>query len=411
MPAPRKPIELGKRLNEAPARWVAPPAFLRDPGLRTVLAALPDARVVGGAVRDALLGNDVADIDLATPQPPEAVTRALQGAGIRVIPTGLDHGTVTALVGGRGVEITTLRRDIETDGRHAVVAFTDEWRADAARRDFTINALSMAPDGAVFDYFDGLRDLCARRVRFVGDPARRIAEDYLRILRFFRFFARYGRERPDALTLAALRDGVAGLGGLSAERVWSELKRILVTPHPSVAVALMAELGVLEATLPEGADPAALAALVASGAPADPVLRLAALLTGDAPTVADRLRLANDERTRLLALRSEPVPRPSDDDDALRRMLADNDQAVLIDRAWLAGGSQPGWAELRNRIAAMPRPVFPLQGRDALALGLPPGPRVGALLRSVRRWWLDRGCTPDRAACLAELARQAAGVG
>ena len=324
-----------------------------------MLGALPDARVVGGAVRDGLLGYDVADIDLATRQPPEAVTRALQIAGIRVIPTGLDHGTVTALVGARGIEITTLRRDIETDGRHAVVAFTDDWRADAARRDFTINALSMAPDGSVFDYFDGLSDLRDHRVRFVGDPARRIAEDYLRVLRFFRFFARYGRERPDAVTLAALRDGVAGLGGLSVERVWSELKRILMTPDPIAAVALMAELGVLAAALPEGADPTALAALVASGAPVDPLLRLAALLTGDADVLADRLRLANDERARLSALRSGPVPRPPDDDDALRRMLADNDRTILIDRAWLAGGSQPDWERLRKRIAALPLPVFP----------------------------------------------------
>jgi poly(A) polymerase/tRNA nucleotidyltransferase (CCA-adding enzyme) len=384
---------------------------LHDPDVRAVLAALPDARVVGGAVRDALLGNDVADLDLATPRQPGAVIRALQSARIRVIPTGLDHGTVTALVGGRGIEITTLRRDIETDGRHAVVAFTDDWRADAARRDFTINALSMSPDGSVFDYFDGLRDLHERRIRFVGDPRRRIVEDYLRILRFFRFFARYGRERPDEVTLAALREGVAGLGGLSVERVWSELKRILTTPDPSPAVTLMAELGVLSAVLPEGTEPAALAALVASGAPADPMLRLAALLTGDADGVADRLRLANDERARLSALRSGPVPSPSDDDDALRRMLADHDQAVLIDRTWLAGGNRPGWARLRERIAAMRPPVFPLEGRDVLALGLAPGPQVGALLRSVRCWWLDRGCTPDRTACLAELARQAAGAG
>ncbi len=339
-------------MNEAPARRIAPPPFLRDPDLRAVLAALPDARVVGGAVRDGLLGYDVADIDLASVQQPEAVTRALQSAGIRVIPTGLDHGTVTALVGGRGIEITTLRRDIETDGRHAVVAFTDDWRADAARRDFTINALSMAPDGSVFDYFDGLRDLRDHRVRFVGDPARRIAEDYLRVLRFFRFFARYGRERPDAVTLAALRDGVAGLGGLSVERVWSELKRILMTSDPSAAVARMAELGVLAAVLPEGADPTALAALVASGAPADPIIRLAALLTGDADALADRLRLANDERARLSALRSGPMPRPSDDDDALRRLLADNDRTILIDRAWLAGGNHPDWKRLRKRIAA-----------------------------------------------------------
>ncbi len=397
-------------MSTAPALRITPPAFLSEPAPTAVLAALPEARVVGGAVRDALTGRAVCDIDLATPRLPEAVMQTLAAAGIRVVPTGLDHGTVTAVVDGKGIEITTLRRDVETDGRHARVEFTDDWREDAARRDFTINALSMRRDGAVFDYFGGIEDLRAGRVRFVGDAAQRIAEDYLRILRFFRFFARYGRGVPDPDALAAIRGGLAGLAGLSAERVWSELKRILAAPDPVAAVTLMAELGVLAEVLPEGADPAPLAALVAARAPVDPLLRMAALFSGDADALADRLKLANDERARLVALRAGPPPKPTDDDATLRRRLADTEPGVLIDRAWLAGGDAPGWTELRARIAAMPPPVFPLEGRDVLALGLTPGPRVGELLREVRAWWMDQGCTPDATACRRKLEARVGGT-
>jgi poly(A) polymerase/tRNA nucleotidyltransferase (CCA-adding enzyme) len=384
-----------------------PPGFLADPALAAVLAALPDARVVGGAVRDWLAGRKVSDIDLATALPPDAVTAALEQAGLRAVPTGVDHGTVTALSGGRGFEVTTLRCDVETDGRHAVVAFTDDWRADAARRDFTINAMSMTRDGMVFDYFAGRADLDAGLVRFVGDPATRIAEDALRILRFFRFHARYGRGDPDPAAVAAIRGGLAGLAILSPERVWSELLRILAAPDPSGAVALMAATGVLRAVLPEGSDPAALARLVAAEAPADPLLRLAALSTGDPETLAARLRLSGAEREMLAALRAGPAPSPEADDADLRRALADTPAEVLIGRAWLAGA---GWEAVRARLAALPRPVFPLEGRDVLALGLSEGPRVGELLRTVRRWWLNGGCVADAAACRAELARRLDGA-
>jgi poly(A) polymerase/tRNA nucleotidyltransferase (CCA-adding enzyme) len=373
-----------------------------------VLAALPEARIAGGAVRDTLARRPVADIDLATPRRPDEVIAALTGARIRAVPTGIDHGTVTAVSGGRGFEVTTLRRDVQTDGRHAVVDFTDDWRADAARRDFTMNAMSMTRDGAVFDYFGGIDDLRAGIVRFVGDPAPRIAEDYLRILRFFRFHARYAAGSPDEAAVAAIRAAVPGLARLSAERVWSELTRILAAPDPREAVALMAELGVLAAVIPEGADPARLARVVVAGAPSDPLLRLAALLTGDPAAFAARLRLSTAEHDRLMALRNAPLARPDADDDALRRLLADNDPAILLDRIWLDGGTGPEWAALRARLASMPRPVFPLEGRDVLALGLPPGPHVGALLRALREWWLEGGCRADAAACRAELARRAA---
>jgi poly(A) polymerase len=381
----------------------APPDFLAEPALAAVLAAVPDARVVGGAVRDWLLtGQPTTDVDLATALAPDAVTAALEKVGLRAVPTGVDHGTVTALAKGRSFEITTLRRDVATDGRHAVVAFTDDWRADAARRDFTINAMSMARDGTVFDYFDGRTDLAAGIVRFVGDPAARIAEDALRILRFFRFQARYGRGVPDPAAIAAIEGGLAGLAVLSAERVWSELRRILLAPDPAGAVTLMATTGLLPAILPDGTDPAALGRLVAAGAPADPLLRLAALSTGEADTVATRLRLSGAEREMLAALRAGAPLSPQADDADLRRALADIPAEVLTGRAWLAG---PAWAALRARLAAVPSPVFPLEGRDVLALGLPEGPRVGALLRAVREWWLGGGCVADAEACRNELRR------
>jgi len=371
------------------------------------MTALPEARVVGGAVRDTLAKRPVSEIDLATPLGPEQVMRALQAAGLRAVPTGLDHGTVTAIADGRGFEITTLRRDVETDGRHAVVAFTDDWQVDAARRDFTFNALSMTRDGQVFDYFGGIADLRAGLVRFVGDPATRIAEDYLRILRYFRFFARYSAGSADTAALVAIRRGVPGLAALSAERVWGELSQILSAPDPRATIALMAEAGVLAAVLPEGADPARLAYLIAAGAPVDPLLRLAALLKGDPVALATRLRLSTVERDRLVALREQPVQQPAMDDAALRRLLADTAATLLIGRAWLAGGAAPEWTALRARLVALPRPMFPLEGRDVLALGVPEGPRVGALLRDVRRWWLDGGCSATPAATRMELERKA----
>ena len=423
--------------HDEPASLIAPPPFLAEPAFAGLLAALPDARVVGGAVRDTLAGRPVADIDLGTKLSPADVMAAMQRAGIRAVPTGLDHGTVTAVLGGppggqgagqgggRSVEITTLRRDVATDGRHATVAFTDDWRQDAARRDFTINAMSMTRAGAVHDYFGGIADLHAGVLRFVGEPAERIGEDFLRVLRYFRFFARYAARPPEPAVREALRAGIPGLATLSAERVWSELRRILDTPDPGApdlgaTVALMAELGVLGAVIPEGADAAALARLIAAGAPADALLRLAALLTGEVEHFADRLKLSGAERQRLLDLRATPLARPENDDATLRRLLADHDRALLIDRTWLidrtrpvpdgfSGTAQPDWTALRARLAGLPKPEFPLHGSDVLALGVPSGPRVGALLRATRAWWLRGGCVAGAADCRAELARLLAG--
>ena len=396
-------------MADPPTLLIPPPAFLHDPALRAVLAALPEARLVGGCVRDALLGQRSADIDLATPFPPDQVSAALKSAGLRAVPTGLAHGTVTAVSFGRGFEVTTLRRDEETDGRHARVAWTADWRADAARRDFTFNAMSLRwaagdASAAVFDYFGGIADLHAGQVRFVGDAATRINEDRLRVLRFFRFHARYGTTPPDESTRDALQGGVPGLAQLSVERVWSELKRILATPDPRAAVALMDELGVLNAVLPWGADPQPLYRLVASAAPPDPLLRLAALLPGDPAPLAERLKLSTAERDQLLALHAAPTPDPTMDEAALRRLLVDWPGAVLAARTWLAGGAGSDWDALRDKLARMPRPRFPLAGRDAVRLGVPAGPQVGELLRDVRAWWMAGGCVADAAACRAELA-------
>lgn len=392
--------------SDPPALRIDPPGFLRGAVLTRLFALLPEARVVGGAVRDALAGRRIADIDLASPLPPQEVTRRLRRARIRVVPTGLAHGTVTAVLRGHPIEITTLRRDVATDGRHAEVAFTDDWRQDAGRRDFTINALSMARDGAVYDYFGGIADLRAGIVRFVGDPAQRIAEDYLRVLRYMRFYARYASIPPDKAVRAALRDAIPGLARLSAERVWMELRQILATRDPRPAIDLMAEQGILAAVIPEGTDPPHLDRLIASRAPSDPLLRLAALLTGPVDAFADRLKLSGDERRRLLVLRTTPLACPGDDDAVLRGLLADHDRAALIDRTWLDGEATKAWARLRASLAALPQPVFPLEGRDVVALGVPKGPRVGALLRATRAWWLAGGCVATADDCRAELQRR-----
>ena len=377
--------------------------MLADTALLAVLEALPRARLVGGCVRDALAARPVADIDLATPDPPEDIMRALADAGLRAVPTGLKHGTITAISDHRGFEVTTLRRDVATDGRHADVVWTDDWRVDAARRDFTMNAMSMTSDGVVFDFFDGRADLAAGHVRFVGDPAARIAEDYLRILRFFRFQARYGRQAPDDATLTALSAGVSGLAMLSPERVWSEFKRILLAPDPVASLRLMAELGVLTAILPEVSSLDGLERLIAAGSPSDPMLRLAAL--SPPATLAERWRLSTVERSELTDL-AGPPPDPALTGLDLRRALADTPAATLIGRSWLAHGADG--AALRTRLAGEPAPDFALSGRDALALGVPPGPRVGLLIRDVRAWWLAGGCVASAAECRAELARRVA---
>ncbi len=369
------------------------------PGVAEVWAVLPEARIVGGAVRDSLSGRAVADVDFASPALPEDVMARLKAARIKCVPTGLSHGTVTAVIGGRGFEITTLRRDVQTDGRHAVVAFTDDWEADAARRDFTVNAMSTTADGTVFDYFGGRDDLAAGRVRFVGDAMARIAEDFLRMMRFFRFWARYGRGEADGEAVAAISRLRAGIHTLSVERVWSELKRILLADDPVPALRLMEETGVLPLLLPE-ADLVHVAQLVGFGAPADPVLRVAALIKDGAMEFAARFKLSGEEAERLLLLHAPHHLAPNADDASLRRALAVDTPDLLMSKTWLAQDEARGWDALRARIGASERPVFPVHGRDLLDLGLTPGPELGKTLGRVRDWWMAGGCTADAAACL-----------
>ena len=401
-------------------RNLAPP-WIEEPATRILLAALAKAgiaaRFVGGCVRDALLGQATADIDLATPARPESVAAALDKAGIKVVPTGLAHGTVTAVVAPRHYEITTLRRDVETDGRRARVAFDADWAEDAARRDFTINAIYLVPDGTLYDPVGGIADLKARRVRFVGDPATRIAEDVLRVLRYYRFEARFGGGNGDPAARAACRDAVPLLRKLSAERVARELTGLLAAANPVPALRIMAEDGVLASILPEATRLDRLEKLVALEPGPDALRRLAGVVQVDAAglgAIAERLRLSGGERDRLVSLAAPRPLDPTGDERAQRRALyhlgAERYRDLAILSAAEGGMDEARLAELLALANRWTPPVFPLAGRDVTALGIPTGPRVGELLASVRRWWEDGDFAADRAACLAKLDEVVAGA-
>ncbi len=389
------------------ARVAVPPAG-RDPAAMTALAAAlgaPHARYIGGWVRDTLLGQAPDDIDMATAHAPDAVIARLDAAGIAywTSKSGLAHGTVTAMPDGRPVEVTTLRRDVATDGRHATVAFTDDWRADAARRDFTINALSADPlTGQVHDPFGGLADLAAGRVVFIGDPRQRIAEDHLRILRFFRFHARFGRRAADAAALAACAARANDLMALSRERIAGELLKLLALPDPAPAVALMVDGAILRGVLPEIADAAPLAALVAAEAAAgiagDPLRRLAALLPRDpavAAAVARRLRLSRAQEGRLAAAAG---PVPAGDPYAAAWTIG---APAMIDRL-LLDGADPA---IVQGLAGWQRPHFGLSGGALIERGLAPGPAVAATLQAIEARWVAEGFPgDDRLAAIADAA-------
>ncbi len=382
------------------------PTWMNEAPVQTLLGALARggiaARFVGGCVRDWVLGRPIADIDIAVDKPPETVMKALEAAGIKVVPTGLKHGTVTAIVKSRPFEITTLRRDVETDGRRAVVAFTDDWRSDAERRDFTFNALYAEPDGTIHDYFDGRTDLLAGRVRFIGDPEQRIAEDRLRVLRFFRFHARYGRPPFDGPSFDACRRNAATVSGLSGERVRKELFRTLDASGAADAFDAMLEAGVLDHWLPEYAGSAKLRALAAREETPDPLRRLAAVLPteADATTIGKRLKLSTQESVRLQLMLD---PANAVDTANLRASLYRLGTKLFIDRVLL---DAPGdWRAALALAGAWTPPDLPIGGNDALALGLRPGPKVGALIEAVERWWIAGDFSAGRDACLAELKR------
>lgn len=374
-------------------------AWLTDPAPQAVLGMLAAgghrALVVGGCVRNALLGEAVADVDIATDAAPDRVVLLADAAGLRAVPTGIAHGTVTVVAQGTGFEVTTFRRDAETFGRHARVEFGAALEEDAGRRDFTMNALYAAADGTVIDPLGGLPDALARRVRFVGRPADRIAEDYLRILRFFRFLARYGDPAlpPDPPAMAAIAAGVGGLARVSAERVGHELRKLLAAPAPGPAVAAMAGAGVLAAVLP-GAEAGALARLLAAEpAPGGWLRRLAAL---GAPGAAEALRLSRAEARDLERIAGAAGWGPAEAGWRLGAELGAD--AVLVAAARAGRALPPGWAADVARGAAAAFPLKPADLMPALQ-----GAALGRALAAAERLWIDQNFAPDAAALRARL--------
>jgi poly(A) polymerase len=393
-----------------PSDKIELPERMRDPATLRLFAALTaggvEARFVGGCVRDAVLGSTSGniDIDMAVSAPPATVMRALQAAKIKTVPTGLKHGTVTAIVDGRPYELTTLRRDVETDGRRAVVAFTDDWLEDAERRDFTFNALYADPDGTLYDPFDGRADLAAGKVRFIGDADRRIDEDHLRIMRFFRFHAWYGRAPFDGPSFDACRRNVGTLVDLSGERIAKELLRTLLASAAADAMDALFEAGVCAHGLPEYVGSQRLRGLIEREPTPDALRRLGAVLPEDgviAVRIGKRLRRSTQEEVRLglMVLRE---PRVGMD---LKTELYRMGKTVFVDRVLLQ--APDNWRDALKLARDWTPPELPVSGRDVLSLGLAPGPKVGRLMTAVEDWWVAGDFTADRAACLAELERLA----
>ena len=404
-------------MRQAPNRLEA--AWLREAPLSDLLAALDrageEARVVGGAVRNTLVGDPPGDIDIATTALPREVMRRVEAAGFKAVPTGIEHGTVTVVAAGRPFEITTLREDVETFGRHAKVAFGRDWKRDAERRDFTINALSASRTGTLHDYVGGLADIAVRRVRFIGDPARRIAEDYLRILRFFRFHAAFGEGMPDPQGLAACIAARAGLERLSRERVRMELLKLLVARHPLGAIEVMTECGLLDQVL--GAVPllASFAKMIEIEAvlsmPADPIQRLGALgvwVVEDADRLRQRLRTANVEYERLASMadgwwRASPARA----EQWARVLLYWLGREHYIERVLLAWARSPQFAADTSwrALATLPErwlaPSFPLRAADFIGRGVPKGRKVGAALAAAEKAWVAAGFPLDSTALTA----------
>jgi poly(A) polymerase len=391
--------------------------WLTAPATRAVMAALEAAggsgcaRFVGGCVRNALIGTPVADIDIATTLKPEETDRAIRAAGLKAVPTGIAHGTVTAVSERQPFEITSLRRDVSTDGRNATVAFTDDWAEDAARRDFRLNALYADGEGRVFDPTgEGVADAAAGRIVFVGDPGTRIREDYLRILRFFRFFAWYGRDEPDAAALEACRTLAPGMVRLSAERVSKELMTLLAAPDPRIAMAAMAEAGVLAQVLPEAVHGPLFEAAVELSP--DPVIRLMTLFPTDERLVREastRLRLPNSTRDRLTAAAvAAPAVSLSMSDPDVRAVVYRFGGRAVADTLHLRMAERPAKAADGRRLLALAegwrRPTMPVGGRDLARLGIEPGPETGRLLKAFEdRWIADDFPSDGHAESLAAL--------
>lgn len=402
--------------------------WLRSPALIKVFDALTaggaETRVVGGAVRNAMIDRPVKEIDIATTALPADVTRLATNAGLGVYPTGIDHGTVTVVADKRSFEVTTLRRDVETDGRHAVVTFTTSWEEDAARRDFTINALYCSTDGTVYDFVGGLDDLRQRRVRFIGDAEARIREDYLRILRFFRFSAEYGKGQLDPVGLAAANALKDGLSLLSAERVRTEMLKLLAASNAVDVVEAMHKSGILQLVVRTRLEPDRFARFVAIeaalGEPPDAIARLAALAVSnpeDTAILSRELRLSNADAERLAsASAGNPGIAPETPDAIAQTVLytlgADT-FARAVRLAWARSGASATDPHWRARALLPDRwkiPTLPFSGKDVLALGVQPGPKVGGILDAFERWWMSENFPADaerQRNALKELAREA----
>ncbi len=411
-----------------PAAKSAPPSlagtgFLGDRRLKRVLAVLNasggEARVAGGAVRNALIGQAVTDIDIATTHTPETVTALAEAAGLAVHPTGIDHGTVTVVAEAEGLErafeVTTLRRDVETFGRKATVAFTDDWTEDAQRRDFTINALYCDGRGRVFDPLSGYGDLERRRVRFVGDPQARIREDYLRILRFFRFHATYGKGLPDRPGLQACMALKEGLAQLSGERVRTEFLKLLIAPGSAAAVKTMARHAILALIAPGPADQKAFQRMIGIDAAhrllPDPLLRLVALCPVPADDLKDRFRLSNAESRRLARIEAAAGVSPGFRDLERKIALYHAGSDAFADAVRLAWARARGedfpdadWLDLMALAGTWAIPAFPVTGADLLARGFRTGPELGRTLRMLEDWWAASGFPPSKEAVLDRLA-------
>jgi poly(A) polymerase len=390
-----------------------PQPWMTGHATRKLMAALREARFVGGAVRNTLLARKVEDIDVATPLLPGEVEHRLKTAGIQAVHTGIEHGTITAVVEGKPFEVTTLRHDVETDGRRAVVAFTTDWAEDAQRRDFTMNALYASADGEVFDTVGGVMDLKAGRVHFVGDPVRRIREDYLRILRLFRFHAWYGRGGIELEALQAVEQEKSGIAILSGERIAKEMLRLLEAANPVPVLRAMTAYSILPEILPGEADVELLENLVtidtANGFAPDALLRLAMLMPREAASVADRWKMSNAQRERLENIAADGKIAPALSQREAQRLLYRFGPRRFKDRLFLAWAGEPKtdrWGALLKLADDWQRPRFPLTGADAMRAGVPEGPLVGRVLAEVEEWWIDNGFAAD-ASLLAERLKQA----
>lgn len=398
--------------------------WIRAEETQAVFDALADAdgssdhlRFVGGCIRNALLGAEVNDIDLATTLVPDDVVRRLEAAGLKAVPTGIDHGTITAICGGKPFEITTLRKDVETHGRHATVAYSTDWAEDAARRDFTMNALYADRAGEIFDPLGGFDDLKAKRVRFIGDAATRIAEDYLRILRFFRIHAWYGEGDLDAEGLKACADAVDGLASLSIERVRDEILKLLCAPDPLPVMRQMAATGILAAVLPEPLNMERLQKLAyidrISLFEPDAILRLGALALGgpdEADALGKRLRLSNAETARLRAMKTETHRIFSYMSvREMRQCLYRTGLEAFQDRLRIYWAEDPkenngvGWRALMAMASTWERPELPLTGENVMAAGVAAGPEIGRILGEVEDWWVASDFITDEFSLIERL--------